>query len=208
MGGVVNSEVTNELIAALDTDDSEMRDALLFSLAEHGETTGALPKEAYAPLMDILENQTVDTRVIAVRALGWVASDDTDEALHKLLTDSEDFIRVEAIRALERLGIADDAVTARLKDSYLGTGIAAAASLAKIRGDEAVYDLVEYAMLNDGTYRKVIGQLLGTYAPEAGVKRLLEVLGDQEYQRSWLVALDALTELFQQPAIAEELKVA
>lgn len=208
LGGVVNSEVTNELIAALDTDDSEMRDALLFSLAEHGEKIGALPKEAYAPLMDILENQTVDTRVIAVRALGWVASDNTDEILHKLLTDSEDFIRVEAIRALERLGIADDAVTARLKDSYLGTGIAAAASLAKIRGDEAVYDLVEYSMMNDGTYRKVIGQLLGTYAPEAGVKRLLEVLGDEEYRRSWLVALDALTELFQQPAIAEELKVA
>lgn len=208
LGGVVNAEVTAELINALDTDDSEMRDSLLFSLVEHGEKTGALPEAAFAPLVNILDTQMVDTRVIAVRALGWLAGDASDELLHKLLSDPEDFVRVEAVRALERRGVADDAVVALLKDSYLGVGIAAAASIARHRGDEAVVPLVDFAFQNDGVYRRDIGKLLGTYAPEAGVKRLLEVLGDDAHRRNWLVPLDALAEVFQLPVEVEESKAA
>jgi|LGOV01.1.fsa_nt_gb HEAT repeat protein len=203
LGGVVNADVTAELINALDTDDSEMRDSLLFSLVEHGEKTGTLPEAAFEPLVNVLDTQMVDTRVIAVRALGWLAGDTSDELLHKLLSDPEDFVRVEAVRALERRGVADDAVVALLKDKYLGVGIAAAASIARHRGDDAVVPLVDYAFQNDGVYRRDIGKLLGTYAPEAGVKRLLEVLDDDEYRRNWLVPLDALAEVFQLPAKVE-----
>ena len=208
LGGVANAEVTAELINALDTDDSEMRDSLLFSLVEHGEKTGALPDTAFEPLVNILDTQIVDTRVVAVRALGWLAGDASEELLHKLLSDPEDFVRVEAIRALERRGVADDAVVACLKDSYLGVGIAAAASIARNLGDDAVAPLVEFAFENDGIYRRDIGKLLGTYAPDAGVKRLLEVLGDEEYRRNWLVPLDALAEIFQLPVAVEESKAA
>ena len=180
----------------------------MFSLVEHGEKIGALPEAAFAPLVNILDTQMVDTRVIAVRALGWLAGDASDELLHKLLSDPEDFVRVEAVRALERRSIADDAVVALLKDSYLGVGIAAAASIARHRGDEAVVPLVDFAFQNDGVYRRDIGQLLGTYAPEAGVKRLLEVLGDDAHRRNWLVPLDALAEVFKQPVKAEASKAA
>lgn len=158
--------------------------------------------------MNILDTQMVDTRVVAVRALGWMAGDASDELLHKLLFDPEDFVRVEAVRALERRGVADDAVVACLKDSYLGVGIAAAASIARHRGDDAVAPLVEFAFENDGVYRRDIGKLLGTYARDEGVKRLLEVLGDEEYRRNWLVPLDALAEIFQLPAEVEESKAA
>lgn len=208
LGGVVNADVTAELINALDTDDSEMREPLLFSLVEHGEKTGTLPEAAFEPLVNILDNQMVDTRVIAVRALGWLAGDASDELLHKLLSDPEDFVRVEAVRALERRGVADDAVVALLNDKYLGVGIAAATSIARHRGDEAVVPLVDYAFLNDGVYRRDIGKLLGTYAPEAGVKRLLEVLDDDAHRRNWLVPLDALAEVFQLPTKVEETKAA
>ena len=208
LGGVVNLEVTEELVAALEGDDSEMRDSLLFSLVEHGEKTGSLPFAALEPLLNILGTQTVDTRVIAVRALGWIAGEATDEILHSLLTDSQDFVRVEAVRALARRGVADEAVIACLKDKYLGVGIAAAASIARYRGDEAVEELVAFAFDNDGTYRRDIGKMLGTYAPEAGVKHLLEILANDEHRRSWLVALDALEEIFQQPEIPHERRVA
>ena len=208
LGGVANNEVTNELIAGLDTDDSELRDSLLFSLVEHGEKTGTLPDTAFEPLKGILDNQMVDTRVIAVRALGWIAGSASDEVLHNLLRDPEDFVRVEAIRALDLRGVAGDAVVACLKDNYLGAGIAAAASLARNRGDEAVHELVDFALDHDGTYRRDVGVMLGTYAREAGVKRLLEVLNDDAYRRSWLVALDALAEIFQLPEQATERKVA
>ena len=208
LGGVVKAEVTAELIGALETDDSEMRDSLLFSLVEHGERTGSLPDAAFEALVNILDTQMVDTRVIAVRALGWLAGDASDELLHTLLLDPEDFVRVEAVRALERRGIADDAVVACLKDKYLGVGIAAAASIAQHRGDEAVTPLVDFAFQNDGIYRRDIGKLLGTYAREAGVKRLLEVLEDEEHRRNWLVPLDALAEVFQLPSEIEESKAA
>ena len=208
LGGVANAEVTAELINALDTDDSEMRDSLLFSLVEHGEKTGALPEAAFEPLMNVLETQMVDTRVIAVRALGWLTGDASDEMLHTLLSDPEDFVRVEAVRALERRGVADDAVVELLKDKYLGVGIAAAASIARHRGDESVVPLVDFAFQNDGVYRRDIGKLLGTYAPEAGVKRLLEVLDDDAHRRNWLVPLDALAEVFQLPTKVEETKAA
>jgi len=208
LGGVVNSEVTAELVVNLDTDDSEMRDSLLFSLVEHGERTGALPNAAFEALVNILDTQMVDTRVIAVRALGWLAGDASDEVLHKLLSDPEDFVRVEAVRALGRRGVADDAVVACLTDSYLGVGIAAAASIAQHRGDEAVAPLVDFAFKNDGVYRRDVGKLLGTYARNAGVKRLLEVLEDEKYRSSWLVPLDALAEVFQLPVEIEESKAA
>ena len=99
-------------------------------------------------------------------------------------------------------------MVACLKDKYLGAGIAAAASLARNRGDEVVHELVDFALDHDGTYRRDVGVMLGTYAREAGIKRLLEVLNDDQHRRSWLVALDALAEIFKLPEQAQELKVA
>lgn len=208
LGGVVNADVTAELIAALETDDSELRDALLFSLVEHGEKTGALPPEAYAPLMDILANQTSDTRVLATRALGWINDTQASDALQMLLSDPEDFIRVEAVRAFEHRGVADASVIACLKDKYLGVGIAAATAIAKNCGADCVNDLVDFAMTNDGTYRRDIGILLGTHAREAGMVRLIEVLEDENHKRNWLVAIDALAEVFQQETLDTNRKVA
>ncbi len=208
LGNVVNAEVTEILIDILDSEDDELVTSALTGLAEHGEQRGSLPAEARAPLLDIIENAKGATRVLAVRALGWVDAPEVDDDLHRLLRDPEDFVRVEVVRAFDHRDVADDAVMAALKDSYLGVAVAAAASLARLRGEEAVDALVDFALDHDGSYRRDVGKLLGLYAPEAGVKRLIGVLKDESLKRSWLVAIDALAELFQYKDTLEERKVA
>lgn len=208
LGGVPNLEVTENLIAVLDDDDLEVRNAALSSLVQHGEKKAALPASALEALSENLSSETSESRVLSVRALGWLEGEGIDEKLHELLSDPDDFVRVEAVRSLDIRGVADEQVERCLKDGYLGVGIAAATSLARNRGEEAVDALVAFAFDNDGTYRHDIGRMLGEYASDAGARRLIEILGDESYKRNWLVAIDALAEIFSQQDQSEELKVA
>ncbi len=208
LGGVVNAEVTENLIAALNDEDAELRLPVVESLVQHGQTTGALPESAAAPLEALLETTAGEVRVMAVRAYGWLADDTVAARLHDLLRDSDPLVRLEAVHALERRGIADEAMFAALDDSYLGVQFAAAKALARLKGADAVDALVAFAFTRDGTNRREIGQLLGRYAPEVGAERLLDTLEDSDLRTSWLVPIDALAELFENVGDVPALKVA
>lgn len=196
MGGVSRVEITDALIKALDTDDAEMRDAVLFSLAKHGAQAGTLPEAALEPLQDLLEDDSSETRVLVTRAYGWLEDDFVEATLAKLLVDVDQLVRVEAVQALDHRGIADQGVIDALDDKYLGVGISAARAIARLNGDDGVESLIAFAVSNDGTYRRDIGRLLGQYAPDAGAEKLLDLLADENRKIHWLVAIDALAELF------------
>ena len=209
LGSVVHGDVTEALVDALAQDvDAQTRNGVLFSLAKHGEQTGELPDTALAPLQEMLASETSETRVLAARAMGWIKGAEMGAVLTGLLTDSDPLVRVEAVKALDHRNLANSSLIDALNDDYLGVGIAAARALARLYGDDSVDALVLFAVENDGTYRRDIGQLLGQYAPEAGVERLLELLADEDQKARWLVAIDALAELFQQPDAPEVLQVA
>lgn len=209
LGSVVHKDVTDALIATLTLDvDEETRNAALFSLAKHGEQAQNMPAEALAPLQALLDHDLSETRVLAVRSLGWIKGAEMDAILEALLTDSDPLVRVEAVCAMDHRNMATDALINALNDNYQGVGIAAARALARLFGDDSVEALVLFSVTNDGTYRRDIGKLLGQYAPEAGAARLLELLSDEAQKERWLVAIDALAELFLQPAQAEALLVA
>lgn len=208
LGGLVQDDVTESLIEALSGEVEDYRDEVLFSLAKHGEATGTLPEAALEPLQALLESPSSETRVLAVRAYGYLEDDFVEATLEAMLSNQDELVRVEAIHALAHRGIADEGITDALKDSYLGVGIAAARALARIKGAEAVDDLVSFAVANDGTYRREIGRLLGQYAPTAGATALLALLEDTSRKTEWLVAIDALAELFQQPEPTGALKAA
>ncbi|MCF6315409.1 MAG: HEAT repeat domain-containing protein [Marinosulfonomonas sp.] len=209
LGGVVHKDVTDALIATLTQDlDEETRNGALFSLAKHGEKTGTMPKQALAPLQEFLKSDVSETRVLALRSMGWIKGAEMDAAIEALLTDSDPLVRVEAVKAMDHRNLATDALINALNDKYQGVGIAAARALARLFGDDSAEALVLFAVTNDGTYRRDIGKLLGQYAPDAGAARLLELLGDEDQKARWLVAIDALAELFQQPDQPEALKVA
>jgi len=201
LGQVVVDEVTEALIAALESDiDAQTQEAALFSLAEHGARRGVLPDRLSDLVPGLLDSETSEIRVLATRLLGYVPGVENEERLTVLVGHDDQLVRVEAIRALDQRNVANDTVRAALADSYLGAGIAAARALARISGDGAVDALVGFAARNDGIYRRDIGRLLGQYAPDQGAARLLELLEDETRKAEWLVAIDALAELFQQQA--------
>ncbi len=208
LGQVVHRDVTAALIAALaDAPDSETQEAVLFSLAEHGARTGPLPACLLDRLRTFLGHESSDIRVLATRLLGFLPDGDIEQ-LAELTRHQDQLVRAEAIRALDQRGVAHRALYDALKDDYPGAGIAAARALARLSGDDAVADLVEFATRNDGTYRRDIGNLLGQYAPVTGTARLLDLLRDETRKSEWLVAIDALAELFQHQAPEQDLLVA
>ena len=205
---MANADVTDGLIAVLDDADADMHEGALASLVQHGEKKVTLPTAALKPLTRHLESETPEIRVLATRALAWVEDPSVEELLHDHLGDKDPFVRVEAVRALDNRNAADARIEACLGDDYIGVGIAAATCLARNMGDGAVDALVAFAFRNDGTHRQDVGRLLGTYAPDAGARRLIEVLGDESYRRNWLVAIDALAEVLSQPEPQKERDVA
>jgi len=205
LGDVVHLDVTADLIAALAGEDVELHHAALHSLVRHGEKLGTLPDAALAPLLRCIGGKNADLRLLALRAFGWLAGERIDATLHGLTSDDDPFIRLEAVRALDLRGVADDRILACLKDDYSGVRLAAASALARHRGPEAVDPLVEFALADDGTYRREVGRLLGAFAREPATRTLLRILGDESRKRTWLVAIDALAEMFQQPEPPEEL---
>ncbi len=197
LGAVVNEDVTESLILALDqTEDDEALEAILFSLAKHGEITGELPATIQERLEALINSDMSATRVLAIRCLGWLAGDDIEGILEGLLNNADGLVRVEAILALEHRGAADDVTIAALSDPYIGVGIAAARALAKNKCAEAIDELVIFAGTHDGTYRRDIGRMFGEYAPDAGAEGLLKMLSDEAQKTYWLVAIDALAALY------------
>ncbi len=206
LANVPHEDSTNRLIAALAREDAgEFGDEVLFALAEHGAQNGTLPKAAAEPLQALLDSVNSETRVLAVRAYGFLEDDFVDATLEALLEHKDELVRAETVKALARRGIVE---ASSLRDPYLGVAIATARALAELKGDAAVDDLVMFAMANDGTYRRDIGKLLGQYAPTAGAEALLAVLNNESLKAKWLVAIDALSELFQTPEPKATLKAA
>lgn len=80
--------------------------------------------------------------------------------------------------------------------------------LARISGDDAVDVLVEFAVRNDGIYRRDIGRLLTQYAPTKGAAGFLDMLNDDDRKAPWQVAIDALAELSQHQVPEQTLLVA
>ena len=209
LGSVVNNEVTEKLIETISKDiDEDVLHGALFSLAKHGEQTGALPEVALETLQGLLDSETSETRVLAARAMGWIKGENIDAALLVMLKNNDPLVRVEAIHAMDHRDLAGKEMIDALEDEYLGVGIAAARALARLYGDASVDALVLFAVTHDGTYRRDIGRLLGEFAPDAGAARLLELLSDESQKARWLVAIDALAELFQQQPRKEVLKAA
>jgi HEAT repeat protein len=208
LGDVAHPDVTAQLIAALAGDDGEIHQAALNSLVQHGEKLGTLPKAGLEPLLGCIAGKNADQRRLAVRALGWLDSEGIDLTLQGLLSDNDPHIRLEAVRAFDLRGVADDRTLACLKDEYSGVRLAAATALARHRGPEVVGPLVEFALRDDGMYRREAGRLLGAFAREPAAGKFLGILADNSLKRHWLVAIEALAEMFQQPEPPVELKVA
>lgn len=206
---VVQPEVTQTLANMLAQEiDGETREGVLFSLATHGAAGALLPADIQGALVALLDDEASEIRVLAARVLGWMAGAETTEIVTDLLAHTDPLVRVEAVQALASRNVPGKVLFPALDDTYLGVSIAAARAIARLSGDGAVDALVAYAVKNDGIYRRDIGRLFAEYAPDTGAAALLGLLGDEAQKTKWLVALDALAELYQFRAPSAELLVA
>lgn len=197
LGQLVQPDVTEALIAALDEDiDNETRESILFSLVDHSKAGSDLPATLRDDMLALLMDESSEIRVLATRVLGGLAGDDVVAELELLLEHDDQLVRVEAIQSLDRRGVTSDALQEMLWDKYMGVGIAAARAMARLMGPDAVDPLVNFAVYHDGTYRNDIGKLLAEFAPDRGMERLLVLLDDEKHKPHWLVAIDALAEIF------------
>jgi HEAT repeat protein len=197
LGQLVHPDVTEALIAALDEDiDNETRENILFSLADHGSAGGELPASLRDDMLALLADESSEIRVLATRVLGNLPGEDIVNELELLLGHDDQLVRVEAIQSLDRRGVMSEALKEMLWDKYMGAGIATARAMARLMGPDAVDPLVNFAVRHDGTYRSDIGKLLAEYAPDRGMERLLVLLDDEKHRAHWLVAIDALAEIF------------
>ncbi len=208
LGGVPNRDVTDQLISVLGDDDKDLAHDALNSLVQHGDTVGTLPVAAQEPLLELYGLTATDSlRVLALRALSKLG-DAAVPTLREALNDPDPHIRVEAVRGLDDNGIADASIKAALQDGYIGVGIAAAKSLARHQGAGALEALIEFAFLNDGTHRREVGQMLGLYAPQEALNRLIELASDDTRLRQRLVVIDALAEVIATTDQSRELNAA
>lgn len=195
LGNVANEEVGQALLEVLDDEDSEIVTGALTSLDALGQRLASLPEDVMGPMADILATGFDDARPLAVRVLAHVPGKEADEWLETLLEDEADFVRLEAVRALNARAHAPDALKAALTDRYTGVAQAAARTLARHQGAGAIKDLVRFACMHDGTYRRDVARWLAETAPVEAMQGFVDLLRDESQKRNWLVAIDALAEL-------------
>ncbi len=195
LGNVARAGVIEALLAALEDEDAEVVTAALTSLAELGARMGSLPEDVMGPVADMLATGFDAAKPLAVRLLAYVEDADADEWLETLLTDEEDFVRLEAVRALDLRGQAPEALEPLLEDTYPGVAEAAARALARHRGPEVITQMVAFACSRDGTYRSDVATWLAESAPVEAMQGFIDLLADETRKRSWLVGIDALAVL-------------
>ncbi len=195
LGDLASDGVAEQLIAALNEADVDLRQIALESLSQIGEVAGELPGQAITPLLHILDDTVHELHMPAVRALAFVSSPVAGAKLRELLGDDDIHVRLEAVRSLDRRGEVDQDVAALLRDNYPGIRLATAAAVARAHGTNAVDALIDFAFADDGMYRREAAQLLRDVSPDQATRRFLDVLADESRRREWLVAIDALGEL-------------
>ncbi len=195
LGDVPRAEVAEALAPFAAGGDRDTGVSALDSLFRIGAAMGALPDAVVDRLMATISDADRDVRRLAVRALGWSASEKPLMALIGCLADSDSFVRTEAIRALVNVGEMGPNVARLLDDPDPAVRLAAAEAVAAAGGREAVDRLVDFALAFEGYHRREVGRLLRGVDPESASIRLLEVLDDRDRLRLWQPAIEALEEL-------------
>lgn len=197
LGDFNEGGLTVALAEALAHDDDELKQACLESLALIGLERNKLKKSLYKLIVKETESPDRGIRIAATRCIGFMPGDNVTERLVGLSLEQDVHVRMEAINALgKRKGQTETMITA-LQDDYSGVRSAAAKSLAgaKIAMDELISLTFKY----DGMHRQDIVKLLKSWNPNEAGEKYFAIFKDEERKRDWLVAIQALGDLFAKP---------
>ena len=197
LGNLDHEEVTLELAASLELDDTEMRLAAADSLARIGARAGGLPQTVTQALLGKLTADDRNLKLLSIRALAACGGDEIFDRVQPYLSDQDSFIRAEAVRSLtgrDRLRFEIDDL---LIDPDPSVRMSAAEALAGVAGPEDIEPLVEFAFSFEGYHGRQTARLLRGLDADRASAAFLNILSDPERRRVWSVAIEALEELNQ-----------
>ncbi len=205
LGDVANDPAAEALAEVLDDEDVELRRAAADSLARLVAALGGAATTVVERLIRALEDPDRDVRLAITRALGHTGNE-VVPALVGRLEDQDSFVRADAARALARLEAVGPEVAELLADEYPGVRTAAAEALAAQGGPASFAQLVEFTFAREGMHRREAAALLRGLDRDLAGERFLDTLGDDQKERFWQVAIEALEELYR-PAAAEAVRM-
>ncbi len=207
LGDIDRVEVTFALAAVLTDRDDEVRLAAADSLARIGEHMASLPAEVGVALVAALKTAPPALKLLLVRALAASDAESASAVLRAHLDGEDSFTRVEAIRALSRRRQVGPEIETLLHDPDSSVRLSAAEAVAEAGGDNAIKQIVDFAIAFEGYHGSQAARLLCQLDVAEASGRFLEVLRDPEQKRTWSVAIEALAELNvsqQGPAVTAE----
>ncbi len=193
LGDFNETGVPEQLAAALDCQDIELKQSCLESLSLIGQARGRLNKRLYKSLAAETEHKDRGIRMMVARCLGYVNGKEITDRLNEMYIDSNLHVRQEVTRALGRKKDQAEFLLEALKDEYSGVRLAAAKALAanKLATDELVALTFRY----DGMHRNDIVALFTDWNPLQACDKYLVILEDDTRKRDWLVAIQAVGQL-------------
>ena len=197
--------VVEALVGALDSDDEELKLAVLDSLSCLGQLSGELPSVAGPAILNETANNKDDIRCMALRCLAWIDGQEIIDALTGLISDENVHIRQEAVFSLGKHNERGDYSEIRpnlvsaLEDNYSGVRMTAARALVAARDTDTVRQLVKLSLAYDGIHRGDSVKLLSELDSFQATQLYLKVLHDNDSKRVWRLAMEALGELLARP---------
>jgi len=197
LGDLSSPEVVDALTLALNDEDTEVSVTAADSLVRLAESGVVMTEPTRNALVVLTEQSNRALRLSGIRALGLARVSEHFPALENLLSDSDSYVRTDAVRSCALLGEFPEQGATLLKDADASTRLAAAQALAKVKGKECTPMLVDFAFLSEGYHRKEAAQLLRELDQKMAADGFLRVLNDSDRRREWQVSIEALATLFE-----------
>jgi len=186
--------VTRALGQALEDDDVELKQSCLESLALIANRRGKLKKRLFPIILKETQHKDRVVRMLGARCLGYIKGKEVEEVLVELCGDGDVHVRREAITALGRKKGHVESLLRALDDNYSGVRIAAAQALACRHSQMDI--LVKLTLAHDGMHRSDIVAMLKDWNANEAAEKYLTILDDEDNKRAWMVAIEALGDLF------------
>jgi len=193
LGDYNETGLSNELVAALQEDDSELKQSVLESLALIGLENNNLDDSLFEMIAEQAGDSEKSIRMFTARCLGFIKDRKADDLLLETSKDEDVHVRLEAIKALAHKGGHQDLLLAALDDDYSGIRIAAARGLEYT--DEAMDRLIGLTLVHDGMHRRDVVEIFKGWNPRQAVEKYLNILADEQQKRIWLVPIAAIGDL-------------
>jgi len=194
LGDFNHPGLTQALGQALEDDDDELKQSCLESLALIGAARGRLKKRLYPAIRVAAQHQVPFIRMLSARCLGFIKGKDVEDNLIELCSDGDVHVRREAITALGGKKGHEETLLLALGDEYSGVRTAAAQALVFRRTHMDI--LIDLTTAHDGMHRRDIVAMLKDWNANQAAEKYLNILDNEENKRVWLIAIEALSDLF------------